>query len=101
MVDVCEQLGIENPIICASINKIGFRVSGSIESYENYLTDPSKKFRPIAMQVLAAGALKPKVAIEYIGKFPKIEAVLFGASSKGHIEENIKLIEANIKLVSH
>lgn len=96
MVDVCEQLGIENPIICSSINKIGFRVSGSIEAYENYLTDPSKKFRPIAMQVLAAGALKPKEAIEYIGKFPKIEAVLFGASSKGHIQENIKLIEATI-----
>jgi hypothetical protein len=96
MVDVCEQLGIENPIICSSINKIGFRVSGSVEAYENYLTDPSKKFRPIAMQVLAAGALKPKEAIEYIGKFPKIEAVLFGASSKGHIQENIKLIQANL-----
>jgi hypothetical protein len=96
MVDVCEQLGIENPIICSSINKIGFRVSGSIEAYENYLTDSSKKFRPIAMQVLAAGALKPKEAFEYIGKFPKIEAVLFGASSKGHIQENIKLIEATI-----
>jgi hypothetical protein len=96
MVDVCEQIGIENPIICSSINKIGFRVSGSLEAYENYLTDPSKKFRPIAMQVLAAGALKPKEAIEYIGQFSKIEAVLFGASSKGHIQENIKLIEANL-----
>jgi predicted aldo/keto reductase-like oxidoreductase len=48
------------------------------------------------MQVLAAGALKPKEAIEYIGKFPKIEAVLFGASTKVHIEENIKLIQANL-----
>jgi hypothetical protein len=96
MVDVCEQIGIENPIICSSINKIGFRVSGSIEAYEDYLNNPAKKFRPIAMQVLAAGALKPKEAIEYIGKFPKIEAVLFGASSKGHIKENIHLIEANV-----
>ena len=96
MVDVCEQIGIENPIICSSINKIGFRVSGSIDAYEEYLTDPSKKFRPIAMQVLAAGALKPKEAIEYIGKFPKIESILFGASSKSHIQENIKLIENNI-----
>ena len=31
MVDMCERLGIENPIICSSINKIGFRMSGSIE----------------------------------------------------------------------
>ena len=30
MVDMCERLGIENPIICSSINKIGFRMSGSI-----------------------------------------------------------------------
>jgi hypothetical protein len=48
------------------------------------------------MQVLAAGALKPREAIEYIGKFSKIESVLFGASSKGHIQENIRLIEANV-----
>ncbi|MEI7676664.1 MAG: hypothetical protein WCJ03_07785 [Bacteroidales bacterium] len=93
MVDVCEELGIENPVICASINKIGFRVSGSIEAYENYLTDPAKKFRPIAMQVLAAGALKPQEAIEYVNRFPKIESVLFGASSKGHIKQTKELIE--------
>lgn len=96
MVDICEEIGIENPIVCSSINKIGFRVSGSLEDYENYLNNPEKKFRPIAMQVLAAGALKPKDAIEYIGKFSKIESVLFGASSKGHIQENIRLIEANV-----
>jgi len=45
------------------------------------------------MQVLAAGALKPKEAIEYLGKFPKIESVLFGASSKNHIQETKDLIE--------
>lgn len=93
MVDVCEEIGIENPIICTSINKIGFRVSGSIEAYEKYLTDPNKKFRPIAMQVLAAGALKPQEAIEYVNQFPKIESVLFGASSKGHIKQTKELIE--------
>lgn len=32
-VDMCERLGIENPIICSSINKIGFRMSGSIKEY--------------------------------------------------------------------
>jgi hypothetical protein len=58
-------------------------MSGGIELYEKYLRE--KKFRPIAMQVLAAGALRPKEAIHYICKFPQIESVLFGASSKGHI----------------
>ena len=91
MYDALESVGIENPIICSSINKIGFRMSGGKDLYEKYLTE--KTFRPIAMQVLAAGALRPKEAIEYLSSFPKIESVLFGASSKNHIQETKELIE--------
>lgn len=94
LLDVLNSLGIENPIICSSINKIGFRMSGGIELYEKYLQE--RQFRPIAMQVLAAGALRPKEAIEYLGKFPNIKSVLFGASSKGHIQETKELIESTI-----
>ena len=94
LLDALNTVGIENPIICSSINKIGFRMSGGIDIYEKYLKE--KQFRPIAMQVLAAGALKPKEAIEYLGKFPQIESVLFGASSKSHIEETKLLIESNL-----
>lgn len=96
LLDALESVGIENPIICSSINKIGFRMSGGIELYEQYLTE--RTFRPIAMQVLAAGALRPKEAIEYLSKFPKIESVLFGASSKSHIEETKLLIESSFDL---
>lgn len=91
MVDLCERMGIENPIICSSINKIGFRMSGSIEEYEEYLKS-DRKFRPIAMQCLAAGALKPDEAMEYVTRFPKIESVLFGASSRAHIQQTKDLI---------
>lgn len=94
LLDALNLIGIENPIICSSINKIGFRMSGGIEIYEKYLNE--KQFRPIAMQVLAAGALQPKEAIEYLGRFPKIESVLFGASSRGHIKETVDLIEQNL-----
>jgi hypothetical protein len=45
---------------------------------------------------LANGALSPKEAIENLGKFTRIESVLFGASSKGHIKETKELIEANL-----
>ena len=90
LLDVLNSLGIHNPIICSSINKIGFRMSGGKELYEKYLTE--REFRPIAMQVLAAGALRPKEAIEYLSQFPKIESVLFGASSKIHIQETKDLI---------
>jgi hypothetical protein len=89
--DTLNLVGIQNPIICASINKIGFRMSGGKDIYEKYLSE--KVFRPIAMQVLASGALRPKEAIEYLGKFPRIESVLFGASSKSHIQETKELIE--------
>jgi len=91
LLDALNSIGIENPIICSSINKIGFRMSGGKEIYEKYLVE--KRFRPIAMQVLAAGALNPKEAIEYLGRFPKIESILFGASSRSHIQETKELIE--------
>jgi hypothetical protein len=89
--DALEASGLKNPIICSSINKIGFRMSGGREKYEEYLR--TKEFRPIAMQVLAAGALSPAVAIKYLAQFPEIESVLFGASSRAHIMETKELIE--------
>jgi hypothetical protein len=67
-------------------------MSGSIEEYEEYLNS-DREFRPMAMQCLAAGALKPDEAMEYVTRFPKIESVLFGASSKAHIEQTKELIE--------
>ena len=92
MVDLCERVGIDNPIICSSINKIGFRMSGGLGEYEAYLQS-DKRFRPMAMQCLAAGALKPAEAMGYVNRFPKIESVVFGASSKAHIAETKRLIE--------
>jgi hypothetical protein len=85
-----EHAGITNPIICSSINKVGFRMSGGREAYETVLK--TKKVRAIAMQVLAAGAIPPKEAIDYICSLPNIESILFGASSKANINETASLI---------
>src|SRR5436190_11540201 len=49
LAEVLEQAGVVNPIICASINKAGFRMSGGKELYEETLK--TKKFRAVAMQV--------------------------------------------------
>ena len=95
LVDALASIQVNNPIVCTSINKTGFRMSGGKEIYEKYLQE--KEFRPIAMQVLAGGALRPQEAIEYLGKFPRIESVLFGASSKNHIIETKRLIEQYLK----
>ena len=90
LLDSLKSVGKTNPLICTSINKIGFRMAGGNEIYERYLEE--KDFRPIAMQVMAAGSLKPEEAIEYIGRFPRIKSVLFGASSEAHIRETQELI---------
>lgn len=86
-----EDAGITNPIICTSINKIGFRMAGGKELYESVLN--TKKVRIIAMQILAAGALKPKEAVDYISSLNNIESVLFGASSRINIDETVSLIK--------
>ena len=78
-------------IACVSIeeSKVFYE---QIKEYEDYLKS-DRKFRPMAMQCLAAGALKPDEAIEYVTRFPKIESVLFGASSKVHIQQTKDVIE--------
>jgi hypothetical protein len=95
LLDTLESVGITNPVICSSINKIGFRMSGGIEIYEKTIRE--RKFRPIAMQVLAAGALGPEEAMEYIGRFPQIESVLFGASTRSHIKQTRDLINQYLR----
>jgi hypothetical protein len=91
LLDVLEAKGIQNPIICASINKIGFRMSGGRAIYEKTLAD--KKVRCIAMQVLAAGAIGPTDAFEYVATLKGVHSILFGASTKSHIIESKKLID--------
>ena len=91
LVDELEKLGLENPIVCSSINKIGFRMSGGRENYEKVLKE--KRFRPVAMQVLAAGGVRPAEAIEYVAKLEGVESIVFGASTPGHIRETKELID--------
>jgi hypothetical protein len=90
LLDVLESVGIENPIICSSINKAAFRMSGGKDLYEKTLA--TRKVRAIAMQVLGGGAISPREAIEYVCSLPNIESILFGASSKGNIQETMNLI---------
>jgi len=92
MVDLLLDCGIENPIVCSAINKAGYFMNPDSESYEETLND--KPFRPIAMSVLASGAVKPREAIEYVCGLPAIQSIVFGASSKQHIVETKELIEA-------
>jgi hypothetical protein len=85
------KLGMVNPIICANINKIGFRMCGGMEAYEQLSMEGG--CRLIAMSVFASGALPPREALEYVCKRPRIESIVFGASSRRNIAHTKKLID--------
>jgi hypothetical protein len=91
LLDALDACGIDNPIVCANINKIGFRMCGGIEQYER--TIATRRFRPIAMSIFASGAIPPREAIKYICNQPKIKSIVFGASSRGNIEQTKMLID--------
>jgi len=91
LLDVLQGLGIDNPIVCASINKIGFRMCGGTAAYERAIA--TRSFRPIAMSVMASGAIAPREALEYACRQANIRSIVFGASSRSNIRQTRQLIE--------
>ena len=91
LLNTLESNGIENPTICASVNKAGFRMSGGKEIYEKIIKQ--KRCHLIAMQVFAAGTIHPKEALEYVCQMDGIESILFGASSRENIKNSKELID--------
>ena len=90
LLDVLESLGIDNPIICSNINKVGFRMSGGIKGYQELLA--SGRFRAIAMSVFASGAIPAREAIAWVCAQPNIESIVFGASSRANIASTRELV---------
>lgn len=91
LLDVLDEVGVENPIVCSNINKLGFRMCGGFEAYERALQE--RKFRAIAMSVFASGAIPASEAIEWVCKQPNIESIVFGASSRGNIRNTKELVD--------
>ena len=90
LLDTLGACGIENPIVCANINKAGFRMCGGMSAYESAISE--RPFRPIAMSVFASGAIPARDAIEYVCGMDNVESIVFGASTPVHIEETRDLI---------
>ncbi|SHF43753.1 hypothetical protein SAMN05444274_105216 [Mariniphaga anaerophila] len=88
-----EEWEIEGVVICSSFNKIGYLMSPDMESYISAVkaNDPSK-YQLMAMSTLASGAIPSKEAYEFINR-QNIQSVVFGASSKKHIDETVSLID--------
>lgn len=95
LLPLLEQAGLKNPIVCANVNKIGFRMSGGIEGYR----EAARKYDPrvVAMSIFASGAIPPREAIDWVLGEPYVQSIVFGASSRGNIETTIRLINENLK----
>lgn len=91
LLEALEREGIVRPIICSNINKIGFRMSGGFDAYLDTLR--SGRVRAIAMSVFASGAIPADEAIHWISELPGIEAIVFGASSRGNIRNTRELVD--------
>jgi hypothetical protein len=91
LLDSLDRAGIENPIVCASMNKLGFRMCGGVEAYKRALRE--RTFRPIAMSVMASGAIPPREALEWVCALPNLEAIVFGASSRANIRSTREIVD--------
>lgn len=91
LLPVLERAGVTRPVVCASMNKIGFRMCGGIKAYQQALR--AHEFRAIAMSVYASGAIPPEEAIEWVCSQLNVEAIVFGASSRANISRTRELVE--------
>jgi hypothetical protein len=101
LLDMLDEVGIDNPIVCANINKIAFRMCGGREEYERAIA--TRRFRPIAMSVFASGALPAREALEYVCAQKGIKSIVFGASSRANIRNTRQLVaelDAPVKLAA-
>ena len=83
LLDALDEVSVENPVVCSNINKIGFRMSGGIEAYEQAID--SRRFRPVAMSAFASGAIPPREALTWLKEHAQVESIVFGASSVNSI----------------
>jgi hypothetical protein len=83
---------IEEVVICSSINKAGFNMNPSKEEYERVIAENNpNKYQLMAMNVLVSGSITPIESFEYINSL-NLQSVVFGASSKAHIQGSKDLI---------
>ena len=78
-----------NATICGNINKIGYLMSPGTDAYEDVSRAPDTRWPPCPS--IASGAIPPEEALSYV-KGLGIKSIVFGASTREHIAETIKLV---------
>jgi len=87
--------GWNDYLIMAAFNKTGFYLNPSLEETIKSVKRPGMYFIP--MSILAAGAIPPEDAFEFIGQYPEIKSVVVGMSKKSHIDQTVELINKYIQ----
>lgn len=90
LLEALASVGVHNAIVCANVNKIGFRMSGGIDAYRDAVA--RHPARVIAMSVFASGAIPAAEAIEWVVNEPYVRSILFGASSERNIRNTVDLV---------
>jgi hypothetical protein len=98
LLPVLTDLGIEEPVVCSNINKLGFRMCGGPDAYDAALRE--HRCRAIAMSVYASGAIAPREAIAWACARPNVEAIVFGASSERNIRHTRDLVAEHWQLAA-
>jgi hypothetical protein len=92
------KINLEEILIVAPFNKIGFQMNPSKEECEKLLVSLPKP-NVLAVSVLAAGYLKPAEAIGYIAGLPNIKGVAVGVSKEIHARETFGLIREKLSVL--
>jgi hypothetical protein len=79
LLPVLDDLGIEDPVVCSNINKLGFRMSGGVEAYDAALREHR---------------------CAWACARPNVEAIVFGASSERNIRHTRDLVAEHWSLAA-
>jgi hypothetical protein len=88
-------INLEETIIAAPFNKVGFQMVPSKEECEKALADLHNA-NVLAISILAAGYLKPIEAIDYIASLPNMRGVAVGVSKESHANETFRLLREKL-----
>ena len=96
LMELFKKTSIKNPLIMASVNKVGYQVSPSLDAFVQCLKE--NELQLLAMSTLAAGYTKPQEAYEYLFTLPRVDSVVVGTSQKVHAVETFAEIRKNMAL---
>ena len=78
---------------CSDVRQLVRRLAGDLDRVASTaLANDPAAYQIMAMSTLASGAIPGREAYEFVNKL-NVQSVVFGASSRKHVEETVHLID--------